>query len=76
MTRLESTLTRLSKLPEAERDELVDWIDLMLDGIEIDSATGLSDPQRADLKLRLASPEDLASDEEVAAFFARHRARP
>ena len=75
MTRLESTLTRLSKLPEAERDELVDWIDLMLDSLEVDGADGLSEAQRANLKERLASPDDWASDKEVAAFFGRHRAR-
>ena len=74
MTKLESTVSRLSKLPEAERDELVGWIDLMLDSLEVDGAGGLSTAQRADLKERLAAAEDYASDEEVAAFFGRHRA--
>ncbi len=73
MTKLEATLSHLAKLPDAEREELVAWIDEMLDDLEAGGA-GLSPAQLADLKQRAAEPEDLASDEEAAAFFARHDA--
>lgn len=72
MTRLEATLSRLARLSETERDELIGWIDDMLDGFEVDEGPGLSEAQRADLGSRLATPDDFATDEEVAAFFARH----
>ena len=74
MTKLEATLSRLAKLPDAEREELVEWIDEMLDDLEAGGAGGLSPAQLADLKRRAAEPEDLATDEEVAAFFSRHDA--
>lgn len=73
MTTLETTMSRIAKLPPAERDELVSWLDAMLDGIESGPAATLSAEQLAELERRLAGPEDLASDEEVEAFFARHR---
>jgi hypothetical protein len=72
MTKLEATVARLARLPETDREELIGWIEEMLDGLEAGDGPGLTEAQRADLANRLVAPDDFATDEEVATFFARH----
>lgn len=69
MTKLEAVLERIAKLPPEEREALAHEIEVMLDHPA--GPDDLSPQDVAELRRRLGQPDDLATDAEVDAFFAR-----
>jgi predicted transcriptional regulator len=69
---LEQAIESLKKLPESDQDEAAEFLfDLMAHGTPI----ALDDETRASVREGLAQARrgEFAPDEEVEAFFARHR---
>ena len=71
MSKLETLVARVSALPQQRQDELAEALTLI-----VDLAAPVADVpgwHLAELKSRLEGPDDFATDEEVAAFFAGPR---
>ena len=69
MTKLESLVARVSQLPQRRQEEIVDALAELVE-LAAPSADA-PDWHLEVLQRRLDAPEDLASDAEVEAFFAR-----
>lgn len=67
MTKLDRALHRLASLPPGRQEEIAEVLDQIMD-LDADSAS-MPAWQIEELKRRLASGDDIASDEEVEAFF-------
>jgi hypothetical protein len=70
MGKFDRITAALEALPEARREEIAEIIETLFHG-DLHPETALTDEQLADLRVRLADPGPIASDEEVEAFFER-----
>jgi hypothetical protein len=70
MGKFDRITAALEALPEARREEIAEIIETLFHG-DLHPETALTDEQLADLRMRLADPGPIASDEEVEAFFER-----
>lgn len=73
MSKFAQVAAALERLPEARREEIAEILETLFH-CDLHPETALNDEQIADLRDRLASPGPLASDAEVADFFARFAA--
>ncbi|KAF0178193.1 MAG: hypothetical protein IV086_15470 [Hyphomonadaceae bacterium] len=69
MTKLETLVDRLQRLPTARREELSEALVVLVE--EVAAARDAPDWHLEVLAARLAGPDDFADAEEVEAFFAR-----
>jgi len=71
--RLETLLERVSALPEEAQDELLDHVALI--EARQSGVYRLSDDEKAAVKVGLEAAErgEFVSDEDMAAFFKRHK---
>lgn len=73
MGKFERISAALEKLPEARREEIAEILEGLFYG-DLHPETELTAEQIADLRMRLADPGPLASEEEVEDFFKRYSA--
>lgn len=73
MGKFERISAALEKLPEARREEIAEILEALFYG-DLHPETALTAEQIADLRMRLADPGPLASEEEVEDFFKRYSA--
>jgi hypothetical protein len=69
MGRFQAVAAPIAELPDARQDEMAALLEIALAG-ELDPDFALSAAQIAEIERQLVEPAPLASEEDVAAFFA------